>query len=265
MDKLNVAIADDNAKMTDMLGQMIEEDKDLELVGKAHNGEEICNIIKDKEPDVVILDIIMPKMDGLSVMEKFSHDANVKKVPVFIVLSAVGQERITEDAFSLGADYYVLKPFDNTTLLNRIKHIRKIGDRRVREIARPGITETKKPQPERNLETDVTNIIHEIGVPAHIKGYQYLREAIMMAVDNIDVINQITKQLYPEIAHKYKTTSSRVERAIRHAIEVAWSRGKIEATENIFGYTVNADKGKPTNSEFIAMIADKLRLEIKSA
>ena len=121
MDKLNVAIADDNAKMTDMLGQMIEEDKDLELVGKAHNGEEICNIIKDKEPDVVILDIIMPKMDGLSVMEKFSHDANVKKVPVFIVLSAVGQERITEDAFSLGADYYVLKPFDNTTLLNRIK------------------------------------------------------------------------------------------------------------------------------------------------
>ena len=174
MDKLNVAIADDNAKMTDMLGQMIEEDKDLELVGKAHNGEEICNIIKDKEPDVVILDIIMPKMDGLSVMEKFSHNANVKKVPVFIVLSAIGQERITEDAFSLGADYYVLKPFDNTTLLNRIKHIRKIGDRRVREIARPGITETKKPQPERNLETDVTNIIHEIGVPAHIKGYQYL-------------------------------------------------------------------------------------------
>ena len=160
MDKLNVAIADDNAKMTDMLGQMIEEDKDLELVGKAHNGEEICNIIKDKEPDVVILDIIMPKMDGLSVMEKFSHDANVKKVPVFIVLSAVGQERITEDAFSLGADYYVLKPFDNTTLLNRIKHIRKIGERRVREIPRPGITETKKPQPERNLETDVTNIIH---------------------------------------------------------------------------------------------------------
>ena len=125
MDKLNVAIADDNAKMTDMLGQMIEEDKDLELVGKAHNGEEICNIIKDKEPDVVVLDIIMPKMDGLSVMEKFARDANVKKVPVFIVLSAVGQERITEDAFNLGADYYVLKPFDNTTLLNRIKHIQK--------------------------------------------------------------------------------------------------------------------------------------------
>ena len=261
MDKLNVAIADDNAKMTDMLGQMIEEDKDLELVGKAHNGEEICNIIKDKEPDVVILDIIMPKMDGLSVMEKFSHDANVKKVPVFIVLSAVGQERITEDAFSLGADYYVLKPFDNTTLLNRIKHIRKIGERRVREIPRPGITETKKPQPERNLETDVTNIIHEIGVPAHIKGYQYIREGIIMAIEDINMMNYITKLLYPTIAKKYKTTSSSVERAIRHAIEVAWSRGKVELLEEMFGYTISAGKGKPTNSEFIALIADKLRLD----
>ena len=248
MDKLNVAIADDNAKMTDMLGQMIEEDKDLELVGKAHNGEEICNIIKDKEPDVVILDIIMPKMDGLSVMEKFSHNANVKKVPVFIVLSAIGQERITEDAFSLGADYY----------------IRKIGDRRVREIARPGITETKKPQPERNLETDVTNIIHEIGVPAHIKGYQYLRDAIILSVNDIEMLNSITKVLYPTIAKRHQTTPSRVERAIRHAIEVAWSRGKMDTIDELFGYTVSTGKGKPTNSEFIALIADKIRLEYKN-
>ena len=250
MDKLNVAIADDNAKMTDMLGQMIEEDKDLELVGKAHNGEEICNIIKDKEPNVV--------------MEKFSHNANVKKVPVFIVLSAIGQERITEDAFSLGADYYVLKPFDNTTLLNRIKHIRKIGDRRVREIARPGITETQKPQPERNLETDVTNIIHEIGVPAHIKGYQYLRDAIILSVNDMEMLNSITKVLYPTIAKRHQTTPSRVERAIRHAIEVAWSRGKMDTIDELFGYTVSTGKGKPTNSEFIALIADKIRLEYKN-
>ena len=150
MEKLNVAIADDNQRMVHLLGEIISRDKELELVGQADNGKDICRIIREKQPDVVLLDIIMPKMDGLSVMEKFSHNANVKKVPVFIVLSAIGQERITEDAFSLGADYYVLKPFDNTTLLNRIKHIRKIGDRRVREIARPGITETKKPQPERN-------------------------------------------------------------------------------------------------------------------
>ena len=260
MDKLNVAIADDNTKMADMLGQMIEEDKDLELVGKAHNGEEICNIIKDKEPDVVILDIIMPKMDGLSVMEKFSHDTSGSKVPVFIVVSAVGQERITEDAFSLGADYYVLKPFDNTTLLNRIKHIRKLGDRRVREISRSNHAENRKPQPERNLETDVTNIIHEIGVPAHIKGYQYLRDAIILSVNDMEMLGAVTKILYPAIAKKHNTTSSRVERAIRHAIEVAWSRGRIETIDELFGYTINEGKGKPTNSEFIALIADRIRL-----
>ena len=228
--------------------------------GKGVNVEETAAL----EPDVVILDIIMPKMDGLSVMEKFSHNANVKKVPVFIVLSAIGQERITEDAFSLGADYYVLKPFDNTTLLNRIKHIRKIGDRRVREIARPGITETKKPQPERNLETDVTNIIHEIGVPAHIKGYQYLRDAIILSVNDMEMLNSITKVLYPTIAKRHQTTPSRVERAIRHAIEVAWSRGKMDTIDELFGYTVSTGKGKPTNSEFIALIADKIRLEYKN-
>ena len=133
MEKLNVAVADDNEKMVEVLGRMIEEDHDLKLVGKAHNGEEICNIIREKEPDVVILDIIMPKMDGLTVMEQCSHDQTVKKLPSFIVVSAVGQERITEDAFNLGADYYMLKPFDNQVLLNRIKHLRRFGDRRNRE------------------------------------------------------------------------------------------------------------------------------------
>ena len=219
MDKLNVAIADDNTKMADMLGQMIEEDKDLELVGKAHNGEEICNIIKDKEPDVVVLDIIMPKM---------------------------------------------LKPFDNTMLLNRIKHVRRAGDRRIREISRPNTTEKRNPQPERNLETDVTNIIHEIGVPAHIKGYQYLRDAIILSVNDMEMLNSITKILYPTIAKRHQTTPSRVERAIRHAIEVALSRGKMDTIDELFGYTVSTGKGKPTNSEFIALIADKIRLEYKN-
>ena len=136
MEKLNVAIADDNEKMVEVLGQIIEEDKDLELVGKAHNGEEICNIIREKEPDVVVLDIIMPKMDGLAVMEKFANDKSLKKIPSFIVVSAVGQERITENAFNLGADYYILKPFDNQMLLNRIKHVRRAGERRIRQIGR---------------------------------------------------------------------------------------------------------------------------------
>ena len=181
MEKLNVAVADDNEKMVEVLGQIIEEDKDLELVGKAHNGEEICNIIREKEPDVVVLDIIMPKMDGLAVMEKFAHDKSLKKIPAFIVVSAVGQERITENAFNLGADYYILKPFDNQMLLNRIKHVRRAGERRMRQLSRKPERTEDNPVPVRNLETDVTNIIHEVGVPAHIKGYQYLRDAIILS------------------------------------------------------------------------------------
>ena len=265
MEKLNVAVADDNERMVEVLGQIIEEDADLKLVGKAHNGEELCNLIQEKEPDVVVLDIIMPKMDGLAVMEHFAHDSKLKKIPSFIVVSAVGKERITEDAFSLGADYYVLKPFDNKMLLNRIKHVRRAGERRFREISRqPQKTETNNPMTMGNLETDVTNIIHEVGVPAHIKGYQYLRDAIILSVNDMEMLNSITKILYPTIAKKHQTTSSRVERAIRHAIEVAWSRGKMDTIDELFGYTVSTGKGKPTNSEFIALIADKIRLEYKN-
>ena len=264
MEKLNVAIADDNEKMVEVLGRMIEEDNDLELVGKAHNGEEICSIIKEKEPDVVVLDIIMPKVDGLSVMERFAHDPDAKKVPSFIVVSAVGQERITEDAFNLGADYYMLKPFDNRMLLNRIKHIRRVGERKGKEISRISVEEENISSTVGNLENDVTNIIHEIGVPAHIKGYQYLRDAIILSVNDMEMLNSITKILYPTIAKKHQTTPSRVERAIRHAIEVAWSRGKMDTIDELFGYTVSNGKGKPTNSEFIALIADKIRLEYKN-
>ncbi len=177
----------------------------------------------------------------------------------------MGKERITEDAFSLGADYYVLKPFDNKMLLNRIKHVRRAGERRFREISRqPQKTETNNPMTMGNLETDVTNIIHEVGVPAHIKGYQYLRDAIILSVNDMEMLNSITKILYPTIAKKHQTTSSRVERAIRHAIEVAWSRGKMDTIDALFGYTVSNGKGKPTNSEFIALIADKIRLEYKN-
>lgn len=264
MEKLNVAIADDNEKMVDMLGRIIDEDKDLELVGKAHNGEEICTIIREKEPDVVLLDIIMPKVDGLSVMETVNHDENVKKQPSFIIVSAVGKEKITENAFQLGAEYYVLKPFDNRLLLNRIKHIHKAGEKKVKEIHKQGVSKDQEQFLAQNLEADVTNIIHEIGVPAHIKGYQYLRDAIILSVNDVEMLNSITKILYPTIAKRHQTTPSRVERAIRHAIEVAWSRGKMDTIDELFGYTVSTGKGKPTNSEFIALIADKIRLEYKN-
>lgn len=262
MSKLNIAIADDNERMLELLGNIIHQDKELELVGQAENGRDMYDIIRSKEPDVVLLDIFMPKMDGLTVMEKVNADKSLKKRPVFIVVSAVGQERITEDAFNLGAYYYILKPFDNEILLERIKDIKSVSGGR-RTFCRPAQGHAILPKPERNLEMDVTNIIHEIGVPAHIKGYQYLRDAIILSVDDVEMLNSITKILYPTIAKKHQTTPSRVERAIRHAIEVAWSRGKMDTIDELFGYTVSNGKGKPTNSEFIALIADKIRLEYK--
>ena len=264
MEKIEVAIADDNERMIHMLGSMIESDNELELVGQADNGKDIYDIIKEKEPDVVLLDIIMPKEDGLTVMERINRDDSMKKHPVFIVVSAVSQERITEDAFNLGAYYYILKPFDNDMVLRRIKNLKHGVRGSVPKLAAKSSSEHVMQLLERNLEMDVTNVIHESGVPAHIKGYQYLRDAIIMSVNDMEMLNSITKILYPTIAKKHQTTPSRVERAIRHAIEVAWSRGKLDAIDEMFGYTVNSCKGKPTNSEFIALIADKIRLEYRT-
>ena len=265
MEKLNVAIADDNERIVELLDRIVSSDEELNVVGKAGNGEELYDIIKAKEPDVVLLDIIMPKVDGLTVMERVNEDKNMKKRPAFIVITAVGQEKITEDAFALGANYYILKPFDTDMVISRIKHVRKnCSEKNFQEVRRVNAYESKAEYIERNLETDVTEIIHEIGVPAHIKGYQYLRDAIIMSVGDMDMLNSITKILYPTIAKKHQTTPSRVERAIRHAIEVAWSRGKMDTIEELFGYTVSGGKGKPTNSEFIALIADKIRLEYKN-
>ena len=260
MEHLSVAIADDNQKILDVLGEIVSTDKELDLVGKAKNGEEMCQIIRERQPDVVLLDLIMPKMDGLTVMEMVGQDRTVHKRPYFIVITAVGQERITEDAFNKGANYYNKKPFTNQMLLERIKSDKNLShsaDRKYGDI----LTENQKTG--ENLESRVTNMLHEIGIPAHIKGYHYLRDAIIMAVSDMDVLNAITKILYPTVAKKYQTTSSRVERAIRHAIEVAWSRGKLDTLDELFGYTVSTGKGKPTNSEFIALIADTIQLEYR--
>ena len=261
MREVNVAIADDNERILDMLGEIIEQDQDLNLIGKADNGEDIYHLIKEKKPDVVLLDLIMPKMDGLSVMEKVNMDEQITKRPEFIIVTAVGQERITEDAFRKGASYYVMNPFHNDMILSRIKDAGN-GERKNSSESESRNAVSKKQ--EYNLETRVTDMIHEIGIPAHIKGYHYLRDAIIMAVDDMDVLNAITKVLYPTIAKMHQTTASRVERAIRHAIEVAWSRGKLDTLDELFGYTVSNGKGKPTNSEFIALIADTIRLENKN-
>lgn len=263
MEKLNVAIADDNERMVRLLGEIIKSDDELQVVGTAKDGEEAYEMIKHKEPDVVLLDIVMPKLDGLGVMDKVNHDRTIRKHPTFIMISAIGQEKITEDAFNLGADYYIMKPFDNDMVLNRIKHLKNKSAMTNTDARKVNAYEKNVDIRKPNLESDVTNIIHEIGVPAHIKGYQYLREAIIMSVNDVEMLNSITKILYPSIAKKYQTTPSRVERAIRHAIEVAWSRGKMDTIDELFGYTINNGKGKPTNSEFIALIADKIRLEYK--
>ena len=262
MREIAVAIADDNERILDLLGEMVNNDKELTLVGKANNGEDAYTMIKEKQPDVMLLDLIMPKMDGLTVMELVNQDKEIRKHPSFIVVTAVGQERITEDAFKKGANYYILKPFNNEMVLNRIKEVGRQPHRDVRITADSG--QNVYAQPEINLEARVTDMIHEIGIPAHIKGYHYLRDAIIMAIEDMDVLNAITKVLYPTVAKMHQTTASRVERAIRHAIEVAWSRGKLDTLDELFGYTVSNGKGKPTNSEFIALIADTIRLEYKN-
>lgn len=259
MEKLNVLLVDDNPRITSMIKNILMEDEEIHVVGTAEDGVEALKMIEETQPDLVLLDLIMPKLDGLGVLEKLQQKEG--KHPDVIVVSGIAQERITDTAFGLGAAYYLLKPFDREMILN---HVQKFKPGAKAKFIVAGGESRSEELAKYKLESDVTNIIHEIGVPAHIKGYQYLRDAIMMSVDDSEMLNSITKILYPSIAKQHGTTPSRVERAIRHAIEVAWNRGNIEAISNIFGYTVSVSKSKPTNSEFIAMIADKLRLEHKN-
>lgn len=265
--KISVLIADDNKEFCNILNDYLLNQRDIVVTGIAKDGIEALKLIEEKQPDLVVLDIIMPHLDGLGVLERLGS-MNLDPMPRIIVLSAVGQDKITQRAISLGADYYVVKPFDMDVFTKRIRQMfnNTISAEGVKKsiplIETPEIKVENKREPI-DLETEITNIIHEIGVPAHIKGYMYLREAITMVVNDMELLSAVTKELYPSIAKKYNTTASRVERAIRHAIEVAWGRGQVEAINKLFGYTIHNDKGKPTNSEFIAMVADKLRLKNK--
>lgn len=261
MDTFKVAIADDNEDMLKVLSQVIKLESDLELVGTASNGADTLALIKNKEPDVVLLDIIMPQIDGLELMRTIKADKSIKE-PAFIIISSVGKDYVTKDAFEMGAVYYFMKPFNNKALIEKIKSVRdSLKQDKKKKKAASVFTMDNQAVDDRNLEMEITEIIHDIGIPAHIKGYQYLRDSIIMSVVDGEVINSITKILYPTIAKRYQTTSSRVERAIRHAIEVAWNRGNTDTLNDMFGYTISNGKGKPTNSEFIALISDKIRLE----
>ena len=271
--KISVLIADDNKEFCSILNDYLLNQKDIVVTGIAKDGREALELIVERKPDLVILDIIMPHLDGLGVLEKL-NTMDLEKTPRIIILSAVGQDKITQQAITLGADYYTVKPFDMEVFTKRIREMFNSAPTIQESSAQSNrvsypttssyiLTSEPKSKTPVDLETEITNIIHEIGVPAHIKGYMYLREAITMVVNDMELLSAVTKELYPSIAKKYNTIASRVERAIRHAIEVAWGRGQIEAINKLFGYTVHNDKGKPTNSEFIAIIADKLRLKNK--
>ena len=249
-------IADPNEEFSALLADTLESEGDIAVVGIAADGMQAISMITEAKPDVLLLDLVMPKLDGIGVLQQI-EEKGIKCAT--LVLSAFYNEMLISRCAELGAYYFMPKPCDVGTLTSHIRQSLSA----VRAAA-----PTLLPNPTRqdtNLETTVTEIIHEIGVPAHIKGYQYLREAIMITVNDIDVINAVTKVLYPEVAKKFATTPSRVERAIRHAIEVAWDRGDLETLQKFFGYTVSNIKGKPTNSEFIAMIADYLSLRRKAA
>ncbi|WP_232696114.1 sporulation transcription factor Spo0A [Brevibacillus daliensis] len=258
MSNISVVLADDNREFVGLLEDYINRQNDMNVVGVAYNGNEVLKIVEKQIPDIIILDIIMPHLDGLAVLEQIQA-MRLSPQPKIIMLTAFGQEEITKRAVELGASYYILKPFDMDVLAQRIRQMTSSKNSFIPVIKTSALSQHKG----RNLDASITNIIHEIGVPAHIKGYLYLREAITMVYNDVELLGSITKVLYPDIAKKFNTTASRVERAIRHAIEVAWSRGNLDSISSLFGYTVSHTKAKPTNSEFIAMVADKLRIEAK--
>lgn len=261
MSTIKVGIAEDNKDFCNMMTDYFDAYDDIQIVFTAHDGLKTLEEIKNGSPDILILDMIMPHLDGLGVLESLNN-TELESYPKVIVLTALGHETVTHKAIELGADYYIVKPFSFDILLQRIRQLAGKEKQFCQPSAAKNAKHTSYAQ-KSDLEIEITNMIHEIGVPAHIKGYQYLRDAIMMVVDDMDLLSAVTKELYPAIAKKNNTTPSRVERAIRHAIEVAWNRGRVETINNLFGYTVAEDKGKPTNSEFIAIISDKIRLERK--
>ena len=249
-ERIRLAIADDNSAFVELFREFVQPLSDVELVAAASDGEEILEAIIQMKPDVVVLDLVMPRLDGLGVLEKLNVTPTIQR-PKVIMLTAFGQEEITKKVLELGADYHVLKPFSMEVLLTRI-----------RQVAKTKKTHAPITAPERanSSEDDISQILSDIGVPAHIRGYMYLREAIQMILQGKnDLLGSVTKELYPRIAEKYASTDSRVERSIRHAIAVVWERGDAQMTQKMFAHASNAKTGKPTNSEFMAVIADRVR------
>ena len=249
---VKVMIVDDNKEFCEILKDYFDRQDDCMISGIANNGLQALELLAQEMPDVMIIDLIMPHLDGIGVLEQLN--AEYEERPKVIILTAFGQETQIKRAVELGAHYYILKPFDLEVLGNRV--------RQLANGSTGGHVLNFHPK-SRNLDVDVTNLIHQMGVPAHVRGYQYLRDAIINVIREMSLMGAVTKELYPMIAEKYNTTPSRVERAIRHAIELAWDRGNVELMNKVFGYTIDVERGKPTNSEFIAMVADRLRVGVK--
>ena len=254
MEKARVLVADSNSEFRSQCVQYLKR-LDIEVVAEASDGQEAFAKIVRTKPNVVISDLYLGKIDGVGLIRTAKKQLP-NDFPAFVMLASFSSQNLFEECCEAGAAYCMLKPVDFNSLADRIK--------RLSDKTRRRGTANIPAREETDLEAQVTKIIHQIGVPAHIKGYQYLRTAIIMAINNTDIINSVTKVLYPSVAKQYGTTSSRVERAIRHAIEVAWDRGDLDVLNSFFGYTVQNSRGKPTNSEFIAMIADNLRLKNKT-
>ena len=253
--KLKIVIADDSTELGQSCSKALKS-YGMDVILCQKDGQEVLSKIKSEKPDVVLADVFMPNLDIIGVLNSIKGFDSGEK-PMIMAMSSFDNQRLEKETLDAGASYYFLKPFDINTMAERI--IQLPGWKN--EISPVVVKDNVVTDPE--LELMVTEIIHQIGVPAHIKGYHYLREAIILSVKNSDIINSVTKVLYPTVAKNHSTTSSRVERAIRHAIEVAWDRGDIDVLNSYFGYTIQNDRGKPTNSEFIAMISDKLRLRLK--
>lgn len=253
--KLKIVIADDSTELGQNCAKALKG-YGMDVLLCAKDGQRVLDTVKKEKPDVILADVFMPNLDILGVLNGL-NEINSKERPMVMAMSSFDNQRLEKETLDAGASYYFLKPFDINTMAERI--IQLSGWKN--EISPVVVKDNVVTDPE--LELMVTEIIHQIGVPAHIKGYHYLREAIILSVKNSDILGSVTKLLYPTVAKNHSTTSSRVERAIRHAIEVAWDRGDIDVLNSYFGYTIQNDRGKPTNSEFIAMISDKLRLRLK--
>lgn len=263
--KISIIIADDNREFHNILNDCFSMQNDIIVTGIAENGVEALKLIKEKKPDLIILDLIMPMLDGLGVLEEINK-INLEPMPRIIVLSAVGNEKITQRAISLGADYYILKPFDIETLIKRIRQIlnRTIGaSSHVKKtpICNDNTEIKTNAYQQADIIDQITNIMNEIEIPHHLKGYIYIREAINMLVNDIELLSSITKKLYPLLGEKFNTTDSKIEKAIKNAIEVTWNRNSVETINKFLGYFISTKKGKPTNSEFLATVADKLILQ----